>query len=165
MPSQSRKHRGAPRGLGAWTVEQRFWRSVAGTTVGGDDCWLWSGAVGANGYGVLTRDGKRVYAHRISYEINVGPIPSCAFVCHRCDVRNCVRPSHLFVGSVGDNNRDMWDKGRGRGLDPHNGKLTNEQRRDAVHRVSTGESKTSVATDLGVTRQAIGYLVRSGFYA
>jgi len=59
----------------------------------------------------------------------------------------------------------MWSKGRGRGLDPHNGKLTVEQRRRAVARVAAGESRTAVASDLGVTRQAITYLIRSGLYA
>lgn len=118
-----------------------------------------------NGYGHLTKDGKRVLVHRLSYELNVGPIPAGQFVCHKCDVRNCVRPDHLFVGSVGDNNRDMWAKGRGRGLDPHNGKLSREQRRDAVRRVAEGERKDVVAAQYGVTRQAITYLIGSGLYA
>lgn len=150
-----------PRGLATWSVERRLWRNVTKS----DTCWIWTGATLLNGYGTLTRDGKRIYVHRLSYEINVGPIPAGQFVCHKCDVRTCVRPDHLFAGSVGDNNRDMWSKGRGRGLDPHNGKLTLEQRRAAVERVANGETKTTVAESLGVTRQAIDYLIRSDLYA
>ena len=150
-----------PRGLATWSAEKRLWRNVSKS----ETCWLWTGATLLNGYGTLTRDGKRIYAHRLSYEINVGPILVGQVICHKCDVRNCVRPDHLFAGSVGDNNRDMWTKGRGRGLDPHNGKLSREQRRDAVRRVAEGERKDVVAAQYGVTRQAITYLIGSGLYA
>jgi len=157
----SQRTKGRPRGLSTWTATERFWRNV--DTAG--DCWLWTGATLTNGYGVITRQGKRVYAHRFSYELHNGPAWPGEVICHTCDVRNCVRPDHLFAGSIADNNRDMWSKGRGRGLDPHNGKLTVEQRRRAVARVAAGESRTAVASDLGVTRQAITYLIRSGLYA
>lgn len=48
----------------------------------------------------------------MSYEVNVGPIPAGLYVLHRCDNRLCVRPDHLFLGTQGDNIRDMFDKGR-----------------------------------------------------
>lgn len=163
MASQHRKHRGVPRGLSTWPVERRFWRNVA-VTDDADGCWLWTGAKGNHGYGVITRDGKRMTTHRLSYELHNLPIPEGSVVCHRCDVRLCVRPSHLFLGSVGDNNRDMWSKGRGRGLDPHNGVLTNDQRRTAVARVAAGATRTAVAAELGVTRQAITHLIKAGIY-
>jgi HNH endonuclease len=156
--SQHRKR--APRGLASWTLEQRFWRNVAKS----DGCWLWIGATGNNGYGVMTRDGRRALVHRVSFEMHVAPIAQGQVVCHTCDVRSCVNPAHLFVGSIADNNRDMWTKGRGRGLDPHNGKLTNAQRRDAVVRVRNGETRSAVAEELGVTRQAITYLIKAGIY-
>lgn len=151
------------RGLASWTVEQRFWRNVSQIH---DDssCWIWTGARAKSGYGLIRKDGKRVYAHRLSYEINVGRIVAGQVVCHRCDVRDCVRPSHLFAGSVADNNRDMWSKGRGRGLNPRHGKLSEAQRRQAVARVNAGESKTEIAVSLGVTRQAIAHLIRAGIY-
>jgi hypothetical protein len=86
------------------------------------------------------------------------------FVCHKCDVRACVNPDHLFLGTNTDNVRDMWAKGRGKGLDPHNGKLTRFQRVQAVERVRNGETRTAVAADLGVTRQAITHLIKAGIY-
>lgn len=151
----------APRGLATWTPEQRFWRNVEQTNT----CWLWRGAKVLTGYGHLTVDGKRKYAHRFSFELHNRTLSDEEVVCHRCDNPSCVNPEHLFAGSIADNNRDMWTKGRGRGLDPHNGKLTVDQRRDAVQRVLEGETKTEVAAQFGVTRQAINHLVKAGIYA
>jgi len=50
--------------------------------------------------------------HRYAYEYYKGPIPKGSFVCHTCDVPNCVNPEHLFVGSLQDNNQDRHKKGR-----------------------------------------------------
>jgi hypothetical protein len=51
-------------------------------------------------------------AHRVSWLIHRGAIPPGLFVCHRCDNRRCVRPSHLFLGRLQDNHLDMERKGR-----------------------------------------------------
>lgn len=75
-------------------------------------CWLWTGAT-SRGYGVLGGSGRTtVKAHRAMYERYVGPIPAGMFLCHRCDVRECVNPHHMFIGTAADNNRDMREKGR-----------------------------------------------------
>lgn len=62
-------------------------------------CWLWLGTTAGAGYGVfhLRRDGKRFskYAHRLSYEMNVGPIPEGLEIDHKCRVRTCLNPHHL----------------------------------------------------------------------
>lgn len=92
-------------------MRDRFWQYVNKT----EGCWLWTGAKREFGYGVINlggKHGKIERAHRLSYEMHVGPIPERAFVCHHCDVPACVRPDHLFLGSVGDNNRDMVAKER-----------------------------------------------------
>lgn len=75
-------------------------------------CWLWGGALAKAGYGLLHVDGKTRSAHRVSWELHRGAIPDGALVCHRCDVRWCVNPSHLFLGNDMDNNHDMRKKGR-----------------------------------------------------
>lgn len=59
------------------------------------DCWLWQGAKNVNGYGTIQRAGKRLYAHRVSYETYVGPISEGAVIDHLCRVHACVRPEHL----------------------------------------------------------------------
>lgn len=53
-------------------------------------------------------------AHHASWIIHFGPIPAGERVLHRCDVTLCVRPDHLFLGTLGHNSFDMAAKGRGR---------------------------------------------------
>lgn len=99
----------------------RFWDKVNKT----ENCWLWTGNTQLKhkrwkkgGYGVIVRTptsgGKRrvFYAHRFSWELHFGPIPTGMFVCHHCDVVLCVRPDHIFLGTAADNNADMHKKGR-----------------------------------------------------
>ena len=59
-----------------------------------------------DGYGTSRWYGVTVGAHVAAWERAHGPIPVGLFVCHRCDVRNCIRPEHLFLGSAADNNAD-----------------------------------------------------------
>ena len=85
-----------------------FWSRVP---VHEDGCWEWQGARDRKGYG---KWGVPVrLAHRAMYEWAHGPIPEGSVVMHSCDNPACVRPSHLMVGSVADNQADMASKGRG----------------------------------------------------
>ena len=70
------------------------------------DCWLWMGAKFTQGYGMVSLDGEVRYAHRVVYEIEVGPIPVGLVVMHSCDHKLCVRPSHLSLGTPQENARD-----------------------------------------------------------
>lgn len=80
-------------------------------------CWLWQGSVDSKGYGLTIHDGKKNQkVHRVVYALSVGKIPTDKLVLHRCDVRNCCNPFHLFTGTVQDNTDDMVLKGRGRWL-------------------------------------------------
>lgn len=92
-------------------IELRFWRHVA--VAGPDDCWLWTGAKNVNGYGTVSVDGGSALAHRVSWAMRWGrPVPEDLRILHECDVRACVNPLHLWLGTQRDNIADMIAKGR-----------------------------------------------------
>jgi len=91
-------------------LASRFWQKVNKT----EGCWLWTASLRSTGYGQIH---VKSYcnpegAHRVSYELHYGPIPKGMDVCHHCDVRHCVRPSHLFLGTRKQNMQDASAKGR-----------------------------------------------------
>ena len=76
------------------TLTERFWAKVDQT----ETCWLWQGAVSSSGYGNVSGVDRRTRrAHRVAYELLVGPIPPGLQLDHLCRVRRCVNPSHLEV--------------------------------------------------------------------
>lgn len=126
-------------------------------------CWLWTAHRAKNGYGVMTV-GKRPHAapmgaHRISWTLHHGPIPDGMLVCHRCDVKHCVNPDHLFLGTAADNLRDMVEKGRSaRGVKHSQAKLTDDEVR-AIRR--DPRILREVADDYGMSMSMISY-IRTG---
>lgn len=60
-----------------------------------DGCWNWIGNKNQSGYGRFKRSSRYFSAHRVVYELFVGPIPEGLELDHTCSNRGCVRPDHL----------------------------------------------------------------------
>ena len=120
---------------------------------GMSECWLWRGSRDGLGYGHFS-EGR---AHRVSWLLFKGPIPDGMKVLHKCDVRNCVNPEHVFLGTQADNIQDMLKKGRQRtvpkfGEDNPMSKLTAAQVREMRNlRRETGMSAKRIAERFGVS--------------
>ena len=89
-------------------------RFLAKICFGPSDCWLWRASRDGGGYGTVAYRGRVSKAHRVSWCLFRSEIPPGIKVLHKCDVRNCVNPDHLFLGTQADNVQDMMKKGRQR---------------------------------------------------
>lgn len=96
-------------------IEARFWSRVD-RSGGPDACWLWQRVFDDHGYGFFSSNAKTERSRRVAYEIAVGVIPDGLCVLHRCDNPPCCNPSHLFIGTIADNNADRDRKGRQRSM-------------------------------------------------
>lgn len=144
-----------------------FWRRVA--KLGPDDCWPWTGAT-VDGYGQLKRqDGKNIYAHRASVEIDRGRVvPRNRVVMHICDNPLCVNPRHLRVATQKDNVADMHAKGRANTVvlkgDEHGSTKVSEANVVAIHlawasRRTRPVTQQELAQRFGVSQAQISRIV------
>ncbi len=148
-------------GRTARPLEERFWESV--DVREWDECWLWCGGTLRDGkYGQMKTRGKMVYVHRVSFALNIAPIPPTLVVRHTCDTPLCVNPLHLILGTHQDNVDDRTDRDRHRALrgaalpqailDEAKVKLIRD-------RCAAGETHELVARSFGVARQTITAIV------
>jgi len=72
-----------------------------------DTCWLWTGCLDKDGYGVASIKQKKLAAHRAAYILFVGEIPADMYVLHGCNNTSCVNPEHLRLGTQQDNINDQ----------------------------------------------------------
>lgn len=87
------------------------------TKIEGKDCWFWNKRING-GYGRHSIMGKQYYAHRLSYEEFVGPIPEGMFLDHLCRNRSCINPEHLEVVTLAENVR-RGEAGKGPRSESH----------------------------------------------
>ncbi len=84
----------------------RFYKKVQKT----DHCWEWTGAKKPSGYGNFWLNGKHINAHKFSAIYILGGAGE--IVCHKCDNKSCVRPEHLYWGTVETNTLDALERDR-----------------------------------------------------
>jgi len=148
-----------------------FWTMVVEQPTG---CRTWTGQT-LSGYGKYSLGHKKRSAHRIAYELTYGSIPTGLSVCHRCDVKLCCNPEHLFLGTQADNNADMRRKGRAargethgsrthperlcRGADRADHKLTEDQVRTIRKLPTTRANQRVLAHQFGVSASAIRHVI------
>ena len=90
-----------------------FNRLINGTTLNNKTgCWEWQKSKNNHGYGTLTVNRKRVYAHRLSYTLFVGEILDGSYVLHECDNPCCINPEHLHIGTQSLNMKECYGRGR-----------------------------------------------------
>lgn len=128
-------------------MPERFWRLTIPEPNSG--CLLWLGSMfGKHGYGSYWfTKGKLWKSHRVAWVLTHGDIPDGLFVLHSCDVRLCVNPRHLRLGSIRDNSLDMARRNRGaRGALPP-GVFKNHDRYGAYVCATDGpRSRTNLGT-------------------
>ena len=146
------------------TVElmERFYEKWQLNKVSG--CWEWTAALSPNGYGQIKRPGERkqIPAHRLSYLIHYKEDISKSLVCHTCDNRICVKPSHLFLGTYKDNSQDMVNKGRDLHGSKHPGSKLTVDKVIALHKMrDEGKSIGELARIFGVS-QGVAWRISKG---
>lgn len=120
------------------------------------DCWNVTSHSISRGYPAAFIDGKPRRLHQYSYELHNGKIPEGMCVCHKCDNKMCVNPSHFFLGTKADNNRDAKIKGRIRHGETHyRAKLNEDQVKMIRKLVLKGVTKKSLGNQFGVAECTI----------
>ncbi len=135
----------------------RFWDKVNKS----DGCWEWTGCQRA-GYGRIwcSERKTKISAHRVSWELHYGIISDGLSVLHHCDNRLCVRPDHLFLGTLVDNNHDRDRKGRtSKGESRPGARLTVEDVRKIRELAAQGHRQNEIAALFAVSGSHISKVV------
>ena len=144
------------------TVEERFWAKVdkAG------ECWEWTAGRlyrrdGTPSYGSFNFNGNQQVAHRVSWQLEKGPIPPGLWVLHHCDNVSCVRPSHLYLGTHAENTRDAVVRRRmAFGERTWNHKLREVDVRAIRAVAECGFTTETIGTFFGVSGSTVRYILR-----
>lgn len=126
-------------------------------------CWIWTGALDHQGYGVFCRFGKRAErAHRVAFALHHGREPLPGDLLHSCDHRWCVSPYHTSEGDRLANMQDAARKGRTARGERHGGHKLNEAEVLMVReRLAHGATGAALARELHVSPMTISF-IRAG---
>jgi hypothetical protein len=135
-----------------------FWSLVE--KAGPDECWIFKGTKKGS-YGVASFNGQTYPAHRLAFMLTHRASVDGPMVCHRCDVRMCVNPAHLFLGTAADNMADKVTKGRqARGESNGTAKLTADDVRAIRACHAAGQSALSLGRLYGVSHNNVLSIVK-----
>jgi transposase-like protein len=154
----------------AVSAEVRFWSGVEKT----ETCWLWGGKKYPNQYGTISLGvgQKALSTHRYSYMLHKGEIEPGLFICHKCDVKNCVNPDHLYAGTHEDNTKDIVDRERianGKRVGPriktirnNNRALHSTERERMISEYKAGLfTQTQLGKRYGISQGAVSATIRN----
>lgn len=156
--------------------EERYWSHVDTSPGHGPngDCHLWTGCgrgTPTNYYGVITIEGKVHGVHRVAFFLKHGHWP-LQLALHKCDVKLCVNPDHIYDGSHSDNMKDARNRGlithyptptyrkRRRGVRHPNARFTNAQVRNIRQKYTDGMTVAELAHRYGSPWPTIDWIVK-----
>ncbi len=140
--------------------QERFWDKV--DIIDAKKCWLWQGCPNTRGYGRFSFRGHDYKAHRVAYFLANGRINDDLMVLHKCDVRLCCNPKHLYQGNAKENTRDAIQRGHHtRAFGEANGKAKLTEKQVSSIRASYRKgliTQKSLARYHGVSETTIYYI-------
>ena len=113
-------------------------------------CWLWTGALDYQGYGMVRFQGKVKRAHLVSFMHFCEEIPEGMKIMHDCDEPSCVNPMHLTLGTQKENVHDMLAKGR-----RTQNKLTESDVEDIRKMIDEGYKQSEIAREFGIDQSHV----------
>jgi hypothetical protein len=127
---------------------------------GEDECWFFKGSLDDAGYGQIRDDGKIDGAHRVSFKVFKGDPDG--HVMHACDIRCCINPKHLSLGTHLENMADCGAKGRQKVPRPGNGytKLEIDDIAEIMRLHNSGMNKSMIGRQFGVSANTVNYHIK-----
>lgn len=157
----------APKRPPGLSLEESFRWYLPGEPPPGKVPWLWPGPVDEKGYGTIRFQGRNTFAHRISYELFIGPIPEGMVVRHKNDTPLDVNPNNLELGTLIDNVRDRVDRHRThtgprseKGSDTAKSSITEADIPVIRQAYESGEKQKDLADRYGISQSAVSHIVR-----
>lgn len=121
-------------------------------------CWLWEGFINDHGYGELSVNGHAMRAHIFSYWVFKGRVPKGKCVLHDCDVRCCVNPNHLHLGTRPQNSKEALARNRFRRGENHGMPTLTEVQVRAIR--ADQRVQRTIAADYGVNQMTVSNIKR-----